>query len=44
MTTSMQIEKDVLKELEALKLENDLRSVSAVVKKLLKQCNYKLKG
>ena len=39
----MQIETDVLKELEALKLKHDLVSVSAVVKRLLKQANYKLK-
>ena len=40
----MQIEIEVLKELEALKLKHDLRSVSAVVKKLLKQAKYTLKG
>ena len=44
MVTSMQVENDVKRELEALKREHDLKSVSAVVKKLLKQCKHKLKG
>ncbi len=41
--TSMQIEINVKKELEKLKKEHDLASISAVVKRLLKQSNYKLK-
>ena len=40
----MKIDEKVLKELDALKREHDLVSVSAVVKRLLKQVNYKLKG
>ena len=40
--TSMQIELDVKKELEALKKENELISVSAVVKRLLAKCKHKI--
>jgi len=40
----MKIDDKVLKELEALKKEHELASVSAVVRRLLKQTKYTLKG
>jgi len=44
MKTHIQIDTDVKKELEALRNKHELASLSAVVKRLLKQVNYKLKG
>ena len=40
--TSMQIEVDVKKELEALKREHQLVSISAVVRRLLVKTKYKI--
>ncbi len=42
--THIQVTIEVKKELEALRDQHELASLSAVINKLLKQVNYKLKG
>ena len=42
--THIQIAVDVKRKLEALRDRHELASLSAVISKLLKQVNYKLKG
>jgi len=44
LKTHIQIDVDVKKELEALRDRHELASLSAVINKMLKQINYKLKG
>ena len=44
MKTHIQIDVEVKKELEALRDKHELASLSAVINKLLKQVNYRLKG
>jgi len=42
MKTHIQIDKDVKKELEVIRDKNELASMSAVIKMLLKKCGSKL--
>jgi len=44
LKTHIQIDVEVKKELEALRDKHELASLSAVINKLLKQVNYRLKG
>ena len=44
LKTHIQIDSDVKKELEALRDKHELASLSAVIKRLLKQVKYTLKG